>query len=107
MIPLSTIAFFKQHTCPPSELLLSYSGASLTAEQYVWITSHLSTCDFCGAEFHLLMEHAPIGDEEYTVADIPAGLRCLAESLLCRETANLNTLTEMFSEQARLTLTDA
>lgn len=107
MSPLSRNVFFKQVTCPSSEMLLSHYSASLADGQYQWIAAHLMVCDFCGAEFQLLTEYAPADEEEYAVVDIPLGLRCLAESLLCDEITNPKTLTEAGFEKERLTLTDA
>jgi hypothetical protein len=73
----------------------------------VWVASHLDECDFCGAEFQLLTEHAPAAAEECTLADMPPHLRWLAESLLSASLLNLESLAGTVYEKERLTLTDA
>lgn len=104
---LSAITFCKRATCPSAETLLSYRTCDLAAERMVWVASHLDECDFCGAEFQLLSEHAPAEIEEYTLTDMPPHLRWLAESLLSANFLSLEALTGTVYEKERLTLTDA
>jgi hypothetical protein len=104
---LSAIKFCKRATCPSSETLLSYRTCEIEAERRVWVASHLDECDFCGAEFQLLTEHAPADAEECTLTDMPPHLRWLAESLLSANLLNLESLAGTVYEKERLTLTDA
>jgi hypothetical protein len=100
-------AFCKKTTCPSSEALLTYRTSSLAVEQAVWVESHLDECDFCGAEFQLLAEHAPTEEEECACVDIPSNLLCLAQSLLTADWLHIEALGETAFEKERLTLTDA
>jgi hypothetical protein len=102
----SMILFCKQATCPSSETLLSYQQVGLTSEQRAWIASHLTACDFCGAELQLLTKYSPTG-EEYALADIPLNLRHLAEALLSGVQLKPESFIETVYEKERLTLTDA
>lgn len=103
---LSAIAFCKRATCPSSETLLAYGTHALT-EQMGWLTEHLDKCDFCGAEFQLLSAHAPVEKAECPLVEMPANLRCLAQSLLTSEWLPLNSFSETVFEKEPLTLTDA
>jgi hypothetical protein len=76
-------------------------------EQTVWVESHLDECDFCGAEFQLLAEHAPTKEEECEIVDMPSSLRRLAQSLLTADWLHIESLGETAFEKERLTLTDA
>src|ERR687888_485549 len=102
----SATHFCKQLTCPSSGMLLSYHEADLTTELRAWIAAHLAVCDFCGAEFRLLVEHSPI-EEECVLMDMPLHLRRLAESLLARCCFDLETFAETAYDKEPLTLTDA
>lgn len=106
MYSTSIVYFCKQATCPSSEALLAYREARESVEQGQWIESHLSACDFCGAEFQLLAEHAPPERESYALTAMPTNLRRLAESLLTGA-----MLEKLFGDAAYekegLTLTDA
>lgn len=105
---LSAIAFCKRASCPSSETLLMYRAHTLAAGRMVWVASHLDECDFCGAELHLLTDHAPAEPEgEFVAAAMPANLRWLAEKLLGAVPLNLESLIEPAYEKERLTLTDA
>jgi hypothetical protein len=105
---LSAITFCKRASCPSSETLLAYRTCGLAAELMVGVASHLDECDFCGAEFQLLAEHAPPEQEEFAAADMPRNLRWLAESLLGAHPLRLESLAEIAGyEKERLTLTDA
>src|SRR5947199_6822283 len=103
---LSAIAFCKRVTCPSSEILLSYGTCDLMAEQMLRVASHLDECDFCGAEFQLLSDHATL-EEAYVPVEIPSSLRCLAQSLLTGDWLHIESLAEAAYEKERLTLTDA
>ena len=79
----------------------------MAAEQMVWVASHLDKCDFCGAEFQLLTEHAPAEEEECAISDMPLNLRWLAKSILSADLLGLESLVGTIYEKERLTLTDA
>jgi hypothetical protein len=104
---LGAITFCKRATCPSSETLLTHKTHTLAAEQTVWVESHLDECDFCGAEFQLLTEHAPTEEEECEIVEMPSSLRCLAHSLLTADWLHIESLGETAFEKERLTLTDA
>jgi len=81
-MPLLPVNIFRKFAhCPASEILLEYRRNSLTPTQTAWVEAHLSYCDFCDAELHLLGCYR---DEAEIVlpGEIPAGLRELAELLL-------------------------
>ena len=73
--------FAKSVTCPSAEGLLAFSQAVLAPAQTRFVAAHLDECDFCGAELQLL-EKYPGKPEAVPVAEIPPGLRLLAESIL-------------------------
>jgi hypothetical protein len=104
---LSAITFCKRATCPSSETLLTHRTHALAVEQTVWVEAHLDECDFCGAEFQLLTEHAPTEEEECEIVDMPLSLRRLAQSLLTADWLHIESLGETVFEKERLTLTDA
>lgn len=106
---LGVITFYKRATCPSSQKLLAYTKHDLAAEQSALIEEHLDRCDFCGAEFQLLTKHASLAEsgEDYAPVDIPASLRCLAQSLLTPDWLHLESLAEAAYDKERLTLTDA
>lgn len=80
----------------------------MVAERMIWVASHLDECDFCGAEFQLLTEHAPIEEEECAFTDMPLNLRWLAKSILSTDLLSLEeSLGGTAYEKERLTLTDA
>jgi len=74
-------AFRKRLSCPSSQTLLAFQQSHLGYEDDSRIESHLESCDFCNAELQLLTVHH-CEAEEYIFAEMPAPLRCLAESLL-------------------------
>ena len=77
------------------------------AEQMLRVASHLDECDFCGAEFQLLSDHAAFEEAAYVPVEIPSSLRCLAQSLLTADWLHIESLAGTAYEKERLTLTDA
>jgi len=71
------------------------------------VAAHLDECDFCGAEFQFLCEHATLEEEVYAPVEMPSNLRCLALSLLTADWLHIEALAETAYEKERLTLTDA
>ncbi len=103
----SVTLFCKQAACPSAETLLSFQAQEFAYEQAEWITEHLGSCEFCGAELQMLSKHRT-PEEEYKATEIPAALRSLAEALLGEATlSGLFSLSEVAYEKERLTLTDA
>lgn len=98
--------FCKQTSCPSSESLLCYATEKMASEQRARIASHLSACEFCGAELQLLSAHRPT-EEQCPVAEMPANLRHLAEAILGRSLNRVEIYSEVAYEKAPLTLTDA
>ena len=75
-------AFGKQLTCPAAETLLAHSRGALPALKRDVVQAHLTSCDFCGAEFQLLSSH-PCADAAPTLpAQLPLTLLLLARQLL-------------------------
>jgi hypothetical protein len=97
----STAAFCKRKTCPTARTLLLFHGASLKREASRHVAAHLSSCDFCGAELHLLSRFPPAGPPLFRPARMPRSLFRLAKDLLSLRGA------ETVYERAGLTLTDA
>jgi hypothetical protein len=55
------VEFCKITTCPTAETLLLYLDTPLADEAMDEVSTHLSSCDFCGAELHLLSRFRPAG----------------------------------------------
>jgi hypothetical protein len=79
----SGLTFRKTGACPASATLLSYGSAKLSAEIEALVRKHLAVCEFCDAELRLLAHHQPAGRAPRT-PKMPANLRILAESILCK-----------------------
>ena len=58
----STAEFSKQKSCPSADQLLLYCRRVLVGDIRFLISAHLAACDFCHAEMHLLMNHAPASE---------------------------------------------
>lgn len=102
-----TTYFCKQAACPSAEALLSYQTASLSREQEVKITLHLTECDFCSAELHLLSHNEQAEVCCTQIAEIPAHLRRLAETILGNYYFRDNFFPDLILEREDLSLTDA
>jgi hypothetical protein len=103
---LSTATFCKHKTCPSTELILSYTQATLARELRQELKTHLQLCDFCDAERRLLTKFPPAGAAIYPTAKLPRALYCLAKDLLSIST-NSGRAVEILYEPERLSLTDA
>src|SRR5689334_8245916 len=79
--------FAKSATCPSADKLLALSKSLLPATQHRLIAAHLGECDFCQAELQLL-NRFPCPSEAVVVAEMPASLRALAVSILCKPPAS-------------------
>ena len=75
--------FRKRAACPASETLLLYAGHSLPTLFRQRVALHLSSCDFCNAELHLLSRHPP-ADDRQAPAEMPVVVRLLMSGLLSR-----------------------
>jgi len=83
--------FCKRISCPSSQALLDFGHSGVGYQERLSIERHLRSCDFCNAELQLLNHgYEP---EEYTLAEMPAQLRRLAESLLRRSPAPFHPFT--------------
>jgi hypothetical protein len=100
----STAAFRKLKTCPPSEALLHFreetAAGDATRQE---LASHLSGCDFCGAELQLLSRFPVAGPPQIKPVKMPRALYRLAVDLLAFSTRAV----EAACERSSLTLTDA
>jgi hypothetical protein len=74
--------------------LLAYHPLDLATKDHVSIETHLTCCDFCGAELHLLNRYR--GDaEEYSFVEMPSQLRRLAEDLLKNSATTIRGFAEL------------
>ena len=106
---VSTARFRKLRTCPSAEVLIQYGQAGLACEMEERVARHLSSCDFCGAEMHLLSRH---WRRDYpalkTAGDMSLSLRRLAEDLLTTLPAlNRARFAETICDIERLPVPDA
>jgi hypothetical protein len=73
--------FSKHHDCPSSEALRAHAAGTLSPLLRACVGAHVGSCDFCGAESHLLSRaFAPI--ETTPAAEMPLALRLFAERRL-------------------------
>jgi hypothetical protein len=103
----TTAAFCKLRTCPTSETLLLYQDAALAGVATGEITEHLSCCDFCGAEMHLLSRFRPVGPPVVRAARMPWPLYRLARDLFAASARVAERAAASIYDRDRLTLTDA
>ncbi|HYE15634.1 MAG TPA: hypothetical protein VD968_14415 [Pyrinomonadaceae bacterium] len=104
----STARFRKLRTCPGSETLLTFCLGARVASGGAGVAEHLASCDFCGAEAHLLSLHAPPAEAlPFAELPMPGHLRRLAEDLLSEPPHNRARFAGALVEIDRLTLTDA
>ena len=103
----STAPFCKLRACPTSETLLLYHDAALAREAAGEVTQHLSCCDFCGAELHLLSRFPPAGPPQVRPAQIPWPLYRLANDLFSDSARAAERAAARTYDRDRLTLTDA
>ena len=87
LLSLPLDIFAKSASCPCANELLAFLQLRLQPRQTELIEAHLNQCDFCRAELHLL-ERFPCEPEAVAVAELPASLRVLAESILCKPPAD-------------------
>lgn len=103
MRSFSTATFCKLRTCPTSEALLLYHDATPARETDREVADHLTACDFCGAELHLLSKFPPRAVTVYQPVRIPWHIYRLAKDLLL---ASAGTVEAIYETRA-MTLTDA
>ena len=102
------VEFVKTKACPPSEALLHYITRTLGAPKLDAINTHLSACDFCGAETQLLTRFPPPqAPVSFGVCEMPLPLRHLAEDVMFARPFKRIRFFETRHEIGRLTLTDA
>ena len=94
MSSLPVNIFCKSADCPASETLLAYRKSQTARGDRVFVEAHLALCEFCSAELQLL-ECYRYGAEEIVLAQMPAGLRRLAEELLPNRMIQPNSLAEV------------
>jgi hypothetical protein len=104
----STAPFCKLRTCPTSETLLLYHDAALARDVTGEVTEHLSACDFCDAELHLLSRFRPAGPPVVIrPARMPWPLYRLACDLFAASARAASLAAASIYDRDRLTLTDA
>jgi hypothetical protein len=74
------MSFGKRGSCPTSEQTLSYIEGSLEGLVRERIATHLSSCDFCGAEFQLLSKFA-LTEQDHTPGPVPSLINLLSVNL--------------------------
>ena len=92
--------FCKTALCPTSQALLAYHRLDLATKDHVSIETHLTSCDFCGAELQLLNCHRSDA-EEYSFVEMPSQLRRLAEDFLKNSAATIRGFAKL-SERRQL-----
>lgn len=104
-----TARFCKLKSCPSAETLLLHEKDGLAFEKHRSVRVHLSGCDFCAAEFQLLVKHAPAAQSEASgeAVAVAAHLRRLAEDILAGPDRATAKLVAAFCEKEPVTLTDA
>ncbi len=108
MRSLITTNFCKLKTCPSTATLLRYTQAALDAGERRDVTTHLLTCDFCGAETHLLAQHCPTSIKTcFHTTEMPQHLRRLAQLMLAEAARRAQKASETACDGERLTLADA
>lgn len=105
MRSLGTATFCKLRTCPSSEVLLLYHDATLTRQVESVVAEHLSACDFCGAEMHLLSKFPPAGSPLCQSVRMPWHLYRLAKDILLASVNGVAHSVESIYEPSSLTLT--
>ncbi|MBA3321233.1 MAG: hypothetical protein H0T45_07265 [Pyrinomonadaceae bacterium] len=104
----STAKFRKGQTCPSADLLVRYGQASVPLDTCREVSAHLSNCDFCGAEWQLLVKHPPAAMKlEDSPAKIPPHLYRLAIEMLMKTIRTGKASAARDFERSKLTLTDA
>jgi hypothetical protein len=103
----TTAAFCKLRTCPTSETLLLYHDSALARDVTGGVKEHLSDCDFCGAELHLLSRFRPAGPAIIRPARMPWPLYRLAKDLFAASARAASLAAASIYDRDRLTLTDA
>ena len=103
----TTAAFCKLRTCPTSETLLLYHDAALALDATGEVTEHLTDCDFCGAELHLLSHFRPAGPAVILPVRMPWPLYRLAKDLFAASARAASRAAASIYDRDRLTLTDA
>lgn len=102
-----TAAFCKLRTCPTSETLLLYHDSALAGDATGEVVEHLTGCDFCGAELHLLSRFRPAGPPVIQPARMPWPLYRLARDLFAASARAASRAALSIYDPDRLTLTDA
>ena len=103
----STAPFCKLRTCPTSETLLLYHDAALARDVTGEVTEHLTACDFCGAELHLLSRFPPAGPAVVIPVRMPWPIYRLAKDLFAASARAATRAAAHIYDRDRLTLTDA
>lgn len=79
--------FGKKLGCPSSERVLGYVRKSLSPSAARRVSSHVASCDFCGAETLFMARHSPY--EDYTPGPTSSQLAG-AETILISRTVYKN-----------------
>ncbi len=103
----STVRFRKLKGCPSAETILLFVETQLGLEKQQEVATHLTACDFCGAEMHLLVKHCATVSGFFQWCEMPLPLRCLAEHIFGSENFTRMRLVEKVHQTDRLSLTDA
>jgi hypothetical protein len=104
---LKTAKYFcKSGVCPSAESLLAFADADLIQQEMFFISTHISSCDFCCAELHFLTSFPQL-EAKCEKAAIPFALKQLAEALLCGKQAEFQLLEELLNNTEQLTLKNA
>ena len=106
MFLIKMINFYKAGNCPASQDILSCQNGDMPQQLKKEIDTHISLCDFCGAEAEIYSRY-PLSEETPSISDIPIPLLELAESLLNNKRKGNHLLKKMLIENEGLTLKEA
>jgi hypothetical protein len=92
--------FGKTLACPSTDEVLLFFRQETNPHQQEVVANHVTRCDFCAAELHLLATHPPEPVIPGPVP-MPPHLRTLAEGLLVRDAKpRMKLLTQVYRSEA-------
>ena len=99
--------FCKIRTCPTAETLLLYLDTALADEVVDEVSTHLSSCEFCGAELHLFSHFRPAGPALVQTVRMPWPLYQLAVDVFAAPGRIAKRAATGIHDRDRLKLIDA
>ena len=87
--------FLKNLSCPPAGSLLSIARGTLDARPAEALAGHISACELCSSELHLLGKHRPDDTSPLEAPRPPLTVYLLAAGLPRRGTARWGARPEL------------